>query len=87
MKKLICCLVMLLGFALVAPAGFGSPCTDECLDTFYACMWDYPERCYAVCGHYPYPANQVCWNDCVLYYYVTCAEPYEACTLACQYLE
>lgn len=44
MKKLICCLVMLLSFSIVAPVCFGSFCEDQC--------WNEAEEFHWYCSAY-----------------------------------
>ena len=84
MKKLICCLVLLFSFALVAPAGFASPCTSECYATFYACEDWVVDICIEVCGP-PDPYNVACWEYFgVNYFYPLCKGPLIRCLDECQ---
>ena len=81
MKKIICCLVILISFTLSAPMGFGSPCTDECYDTYTACAeacWEYG---LIVCAPYYFPACMASWG---IYCYNTCELPLQDCLAECQ---
>ena len=84
MKKLTCCLVILLSFALVAPVTFGSPCTSECYQTFYACEDLVVDMALSTCGP-PDPYNYACWHYFgVVYFYPWCQGPLNMCLDECQ---
>ena len=86
MKKFVCCLIVLIGFSLVVPMGFASPCTDECQADFNACGDQMPSLIYWHCGNIPVDdfAYQVCLYDLYLYWVDTCEMPYYNCIDSCE---